>query len=390
MGEDERGRAVAGDRRARRPAVRPWRKLRRKPPDFALFLTAAILLGIGVVMVFSSSYVKADRLYGDPYYYLKRQVAWAGVGLVAMLVALNLDYWHLRRWARPILVLGIVLLVMVLVPGVGRAAGGARRWLGFGPVSFQPSEFMKLAVVIWLSASLTARGARLRQFSQGTLPYMVLLALIFGLVLLQPDLGTAVAIGGTSFLLLFCAGVPVVHLLAAGGIGLVGVAWAIVTEEYRLRRFLAFLDPFADPLGSGFHIIQALYAIGSGGLFGLGLGNSRQKFFYLPEQHTDFIFAILSEELGFIGGVTVLGLYFFLAWRGFRIALAAPDTFSTLLAAGVTGMLILQIIVNIGVVTATLPITGIPLPLLSFGGSSLVFSLAGIGILMNISRYQTQ
>lgn len=365
------------------PAARP----RRKPPDFAIFLATVGLVGIGIVMVFSSSYVKADQIYGDPYYFLKRQATWAALGLTAMLVTMNYDYWRLRRLARPMMVMAVLLLVIVLIPGVGREAGGARRWIGFGPLQFQPTEFAKLAMVVFLSAHLTERGRRIKTFTGGVLPYLMLLAPMAALILLEPDLGTAVAIAATTFLMLFTAGARLSHLILTGILALPAVAYAIWAEEYRLRRILAFLDPWQDPQGAGFHIIQALYAIGSGGFFGLGLGQSRQKFYYLPEQHTDFIFAILGEELGFLGATCVLALFFFVAWRGYRVAIAAPEPFAALLAAGVTSMVMLQAVINIGVVTSTLPITGIPLPFLSFGGSSLFFMLTGMGMLLNVSRY---
>mgnify|MGYP005841013463 CR=1 FL=1 len=356
-------------------------------PDYTLFLTVLTLLAIGIVMVFSSSAVEALRDYGDMYYFLKRQLAWAFIGITAMVFLMNLDYWHIQRLAVPMLVVTLFLLVLVLVPGIGRASHGATRWLGYGSLAFQPSETMKLAFVIFLADYLARKQQQVANLFKGLGPILVLLGFTFILILAQPDLGTAVAIAGTVYVMLFVGGARLWHLLLLAVAAIPAMAVAIASEEYRLRRFLAFLNPFKDPLGSGYHIIQSLYALGSGGFFGLGLGQSRQKFLYLPERHTDFIFAILGEELGFIGAAMVVILFFLFAWRGYKTAITAPDTFSSLLAAGVTTMVALQAFVNIGVVTATLPVTGIPLPFLSFGGSSLVFTMMGVGALLNVSRY---
>ncbi|MEW6031616.1 MAG: putative lipid II flippase FtsW [Bacillota bacterium] len=359
----------------------------RRPPDYAVMVSVFTLLLLGLVMVFSSSSVRAYVEFGDSYYFFKRQLAWVILGLGTMLVLMKVDYWDVRRYARPFFLVALLLLVIVLIPGLGRTAGGARRWIGYGSLGFQPSELMKLAIVVYMSWALTRVPGRVKDFVRGVLPYVLLMGVVFALVLKQPDLGTAVAIGGTVMVMIFLAGARLGHLagLAAAAVPLVFAAmWG---EEYRRRRFLAFLDPFADPQGSGFHIIQALYALGSGRLFGVGLGDSRQKYLYLPAEHTDFIFAIIGEELGFVGGLLVLGLFLVLAWRGYRTAMTAPDAFSSLLAAGVTTMIVFQATVNIGVVCGVLPITGIPLPLVSFGGSSLIFTLAGVGMLLNISRY---
>ncbi len=361
--------------------------LRKKSPDFLLFASTILLLVIGVVMVYSASQVTAHERLSDSYYYLKKQLTWASIGIGAMIFAMKLDYWKYKKYAVPFLVLAFGLLIMVLLPGIGKTVKGAQRWIGFGPMTIQPSEIIKLSLVIFMSYALSMQRNRLKKFTTGLLPYLVILALACGLILLQPDLGTAVSVAGTVYIMLFAAGAESKHLFSLAMGGVAAVALAIAFEPYRLRRFLAFLDPWADPLGSGFHIIQSLYALGSGGLFGLGLGNSHQKFFYLPEQHTDFIFAVLGEELGFLGGSLVLLLFVLFVWRGFRVALASPDSFASLLAVGITSMIALQAIINIGVVTGSMPVTGIPLPLISCGGSSLVFTLLGVGILLNISRY---
>lgn len=354
-------------------------------PDFLIFFATVTLLGLGIVMVFSSSSVAAAAEFNDGLYYLKRQAVWSFIGLVGMSFLMQVDYHRLKRWGVPALIIAVFLLGVVLVEGIGREGGGAQRWLRLGPLNVQPSEVAKLCTVLFLAGFLADRGEKIRNFWRGLFPPLVLLGGLFLMILKQPDLGTAVALAGTVGIMLFAAGADWRHLAGLGAMAVPVLWWAIMGETYRRNRFLAFLNPSADPLGAGYHIIQSLYAIGSGGLLGVGLGQSHQKFLYLPERHTDFIFAILGEELGFIGTLAVLALFFLLAWRGCRAAMLAPDRFGSLLAVGIIGMVTLQALVNIGVVTGSLPITGIPLPFISYGGSSLVFSLAGIGILLNIS-----
>lgn len=360
-----------------------------KSPDYIVFFAVLALLAIGVVMVYSSSAVSAQANFQDQYYFLKRQLIWASLGILAMLVTMNIDYHAWRKLAKPFFLVTLLLLVLVLVPGIGKVVNGARRWLGFGSLYLQPSEIAKLSMVLFSAHSLTANQDRITSFVKGLVPQLAILMLIFGLILKEPDLGTALSIGGTVFILLYVSGAKIIHLASLGIAGVCGIIAAILIEPYRMRRLTAFSDPWSDPLDTGYHIIQSLYAIGSGGLFGVGLGRSREKFLYLPEPHTDFIFAILAEELGLIGTISVLILFFLFAWRGFRIAIAAPDLFGSILAAGITTMIMLQALMNIAVVTASMPVTGIPLPFISFGGSALIFMLAGVGILLNISRYVT-
>lgn len=338
-------------------------------------------------MVYSSSAVSAYVNFNDSYYFLKRQIIWVTIGIIAMLITINIDYHAWKKFGTPILIVTIVLLSLVLVPGFGKVVNGARRWLGFGSLYLQPSEIAKLSMVLFSSASLAGQQEKIRSFFKGLLPQLIILLFVFGLILKEPDLGTALAIGGTIFILLFAAGAKLSHLTSLGVVGVIGIIAAIILEPYRLKRLLAFSNPWADPLDTGYHIIQSLYALGSGGLFGVGLGRSREKFLYLPEPHTDFIFAILGEELGFIGTITIILLFFLFAWRGYKIAISAPDIYGSLLAAGLTTMIVMQALMNIAVVTASMPVTGIPLPFISFGGSALIFTLAGVGILLNISRY---
>lgn len=378
-----------GESKERKSVSRGGPKVKRRHSDYALLVTAVLLLGLGIVMVFSASAVMAMTSYGDPFYFLKRQAIWAAVGIISMVIFMNFDYWHYKKFPTVIIGLSILLLILVLVPGIGRTSHGAQRWIGFGPIGISPSEPAKLALAIYLAAMFSKETYEIRSFIRGVLPPIALGLIMFGLIYLQPDLGTGLTLIGTTFIMLFSAGANLWHLAALVALGTPGVFAAIVSEDYRKRRFLAFLNPWADPKDSGYQIIQSLYALGSGGPFGVGLGKSKQKFLYLPEMHSDFIFAIIGEELGFMGAAAVIMLFFFFAWRGYRIAIKAPDCFSCLLACGLTSMILFQAIINIGVVTATLPITGIPLPFLSSGGSSLVFTLAAVGILLNISRYCT-
>lgn len=355
-------------------------------PDSLLFYAVLALLGIGVVMVYSASGVSAQVHFDDSYYFLKRQIIWASLGLFAMFFTMRTDYHVWQRLAKPLMLATLVLLALVLVPGMGKVVNGARRWLGTGSIYLQPSEIAKLSMVLFNAYLLTRCQEKIRQFRAGMLPALAALAVVFALILKEPDLGTALSIAGTVFIMLFAAGARVAHLGALGAVGVFGVAAAILLEPYRMKRLTAFADPWSDPLNTGYHIIQSLYAIGSGGLFGVGLGRSREKFLYLPEPHTDFIFSILGEELGLLGTLTVLALFFLFAWRGLKAAMSAPDIYGSLLATGITTMILLQAFMNIAVVTASMPVTGIPLPFLSFGGSALIFTLAGVGILLNISR----
>lgn len=360
---------------------------KRGSPDYVIFYAVLCLLGLGVIMVYSASAVSANVNFDDSYYFLKRQVLWAGLGLLAMWFTMNIDYHVWQRFAKPVLIGTLVLLALVLVPEMGKVVNGARRWLGFGSIYIQPSEIAKLSMVLFTAYYLAKMQPVITKFKRGIVPQLAVLLLVFGLILKEPDLGTALSIAGTVFVLLFVAGARIWHLGSLGAVGVVGVAFAVLLEPYRMKRLLAFSDPWSDPLNTGYHIIQSLYAIGSGGLFGVGLGRSREKFLYLPEPHTDFIFSILGEELGLIGTTLVLLLFFLFAWRGLKTAMLAPDIYGSLLSAGLTTMILVQALMNIAVVTASMPVTGIPLPFLSFGGSALIFTLAGVGILLNVSRH---
>lgn len=364
-------------------AARPSTKPNHGPVDLVAFGTIMALLVIGIMTVFSASYTTALYMYGDPHYFIKRQLLWAFIGIIGMLVMMRIDYRKLRPWALPALLVAVLLLGIVLV--VGTEARGGQRWLEIGPIRFQPSELSKIALVNFLAAYVAFIGDKMGRFWSGFVVPMAVVGLVAGLVALE-DLGTAVVIMGTGALMLFVAGTRPIYLMLAGIGGALGGWFFIQQDAVRMKRITAFLDPWADPQGAGWNIIQSLYAIGSGGIFGLGLTQSRQKFAYLPEQYTDFIFSVLAEELGFVATTTVVCLFFVLAWRGLRISLRAPDLFGAMLAVGITAMIVFQAFLNMGVVTGSLPVTGITLPLISFGGSSLSVTLASLGILLNISK----
>lgn len=359
----------------------------RYAPDMIMLTATLGLLTIGVVMVYSASAVLSYHDFGDWYYYLKRQLLFAVLGLVAMTAIMNVEYQVWKKFAKLALLGGFALLILVLIPGIGAVRGGARSWIGISSFGIQPSEFMKICMILYLSKTLSEEQNRITHFSKGLLPPLAVMGAAFALIMLQPDLGTGSVLVGASLLIIYTAGARMAHLAGLAMIGVAGFVGLIIAAPYRLQRITAFLDPWSDPLGAGYQAIQSLYAIGPGGLVGLGLGASRQKYSYLPEPQTDFIFSIISEELGFIGGGLVLVLFSILVWRGMRTAITAPDTFGSLLAAGITGMVAVQVIINIGVVIGMFPVTGITLPLISYGGSSLSLMLVSIGILLNISRY---
>jgi cell division protein FtsW len=362
---------------------------RRLVPDMWLFGAALVLVSIGVVMVYSASAILAADRFGDPHYFLKRQLFWALLGLGGLWAALAVDYRVLERIALPLLGVAALLLVFVLVPAFGQAINGTRRWLRVGGVSFQPVELAKLAFVIFLARFLGRRGAAVEGFWGGAVPPAVIGGVLAALVLRQPDLGNSLTVLALAFALLFLAGARPRHLLLLAAPALPVLAVAVYLAPYRWRRILAFLNPESDPRGSGFQILQSFLAIGSGGLLGRGLGGSKQKLFYLPEPHTDFVFAVIAEELGLIGGVTVVALFMVLIWRGLRAGLRAPDPFGAYLALGLTTMLATEALVNLGVVTGSLPTKGLPLPFVSFGGSALFMTLLSTGILLNISQHGT-
>jgi cell division protein FtsW len=344
------------------------------------------LTSIGLVMVLSASSVSAFAEYGSSFLFFKRQAIYALVGGVAALGVARLRYQVWQRAWRPLLVVTLILLAMVLHPATGTTAGGASRWLSLGAVSVQPSEMAKLVVILAVASIMAGSMRHLGETVLWAIPLLVVVGLVSVLILLQPDLGTMMVLALSVMCMLFVAGVRL-QLLALSTVLFTGVGMALIYfAEYRNKRFLAFLDPWADPQNTGYQIIQSLIALGSGHLFGVGLGASRQKWNYVPNAHTDFIFSILGEELGLMGELLVLMLFGALLWAGVRIALRAPDTFGRLLAGGITAWFGVQALVNLGAVTGVLPITGVPLPFMSYGGSSLVVSLVAVGMLFAVGR----
>ncbi|HEY8171213.1 MAG TPA: putative lipid II flippase FtsW [Candidatus Limnocylindria bacterium] len=380
------GRATTARGRARGGVRRD-----RHEPAWALLIAVLTLTAFGIVMVYSASSVRSYFSSADPAAQGLEQLGWAVLGIVGLLVAMRIDFRHLRYLAIPIFVVTLVLLVIVLLPGIGAEINGSRRWIVIpGVGTLQPSEFAKLAVILYLAHWLDRRGTEARGFANGFIPFGLLVAPGFLLIAAEPDLGTAGVYAIIAISIFFMSGANLVYLSIVGG-AVAAAAWVMITStSYQLERVQSFLDPFRDPLGSGYNTIQALLALGLGGLTGLGLGESRQKFLYLPAPSTDFIFAIIGEEWGLVGTLAVVGLFVVIAYQGYRIAINAPDTFSGLVACGITTWLVVQAMVNMMVVTALLPVTGIPLPFISAGGSALTINLAAIGILLSISRETSQ
>jgi cell division protein FtsW len=351
-----------------------------------LVLTVAVLNVIGVVMVLSASSVSSLTDYGSPWYFFLRQLLWTVVGIVAFVVGIRLDYRKLRKLVRPLLVVAAVLMVVVLIPGVGVNVAGSRRWLGTGTFRFQPAELAKLALLLF-SAELASRRARdAADWRQVLKPVLLVLGGFGVLVMLQPDLGSALVLCLVTAGVLVASGVRPAHLAAAGALAGAAVTALAFAEPYRRARMLTFLHPFTDRTDQGYQIAQSLIAIGSGGWTGVGLGASRAKWNFLPNAHTDFIFAIIAEELGLLGGLLVLAMFGVFAVLGVRTAARAADRFGALLAVGITIWVVGQAVINIGAVCGLLPITGIPLPFISFGGTALVTTMFGVGVLASIAR----
>ncbi|MDP2941351.1 MAG: putative lipid II flippase FtsW [Candidatus Omnitrophota bacterium] len=351
-----------------------------------LFTVTVILIAIGVVMIYSSSSIYAWERYKDSFFFLKRHLAFLAIGVFLAFLVMSMDYHKFRRIAKPLLLFSLFLLVLVLIPGIGREVSGARRWFRFKFISFQPSELANLAIVIYAADFIARKGNEIKQFLKGFLPPICVLGVCALLILKQPDLGSTLAIGIVVFLMLFVAGVRGRYLFSCILAGLPLLYLLVFNVPYRRARILAFLNPWTDPRGTGFQIIQSQIALGSGGLFGIGLGHSRQKLFYLPAAHTDFIFSIIGEELGLLGTLTVIILYAIFIQQGLKIIKNAADKFGYFLALGLVSMISLKCAINIGVSCGILPTKGLPLPFISYGGSSFIFDMAAVGILINIAR----
>ncbi|MFZ5975483.1 MAG: putative lipid II flippase FtsW [Bacillota bacterium] len=361
-------------------------KEKTKNIDFSIFILTLILVCFGLVMVFSASYYYAKQQFDDSEYFFSKQVIGALVGLAGMIFFTFFDYRRLKKLYVAGIVISVVLLAVVLIPGIGRTLNGSSRWFYVAGFSVQPSEIAKFAMILFIAAFISKKPQRMQSFVKGILPILLTAGVLCALILKQPNFSMVLTIAALTFVLLIAGGMRLRHGVLLGGAGVAGAVALTVMEPYRLQRLLTFLDPWADPSDSGYQLIQSLYAIGSGGLFGNGLGQSRQKYLFLPYRESDFIFAIIVEELGFIGAIVVIALFFLLVYRGIRVALSCPDVFGSLMAAGISGLLAIQVLINICVVTGSIPPTGISLPFFSAGSSSLVIFMCAMGILLNISK----
>lgn len=363
--------------------------MKRGAFDHKLMVAVVFLLSIGLVMVFSASAGSALAKHQNKFQVIRSQAIWACLGLGVLSFCSKMDYHALRPLARPALVLSVILLIMVFIPGLGVRRGGATRWLRILGFTFQPSELAKLALILYLSDFLSSRPEEDRaSFTRYVLPALVVLGGLTALVLRQPNFSYTLILSTVGFCMIGLLYRRERHLVGIALVGVVSAVLLVLNSPYRRRRLFGYLDPWEDPYGTGWNIIQSLYALASGGMWGLGIGRGRQKFEYLPQEHSDYIFATVGEELGYIGAFAMLALFGFIFWRGLRIAMRAADDFGTLLAYGITLSLTLQAIINISVVVGSIPPTGVPLPFISSGGSSLVASLAAVGVLLSISRTQ--
>lgn len=359
---------------------------KQSSPDMIMLCIAMFFAMFGLVMIFSSSAIMASERYGDSLLFFRKQLLWVVIGIAVLFVCIHINFNVWQRSARLLIVISLVLLVAVLI--IGRSVGGAQRWISLGPFNLQPSEFAKLAMVIGLADFLDRKKSKMQYFLKGYMPAMLFICLFCGLILLEQDLGAPIVIFLVGSTMLFLSATKIRYIFCTV-LGLLPVMYCIIfLVPYRKQRILSFLNPWADPQGSGYQIIQSLIAIGSGGFSGKGLGASEAKLMYIPEPHTDFIFSIIGEELGFLGVCMILGIYAVFFLRGIVIARKSPTMFSSFLASGILLLIIYQVLLNVAVVSGCIPTKGMSLPLLSFGGSSLIFTMAGIGILLNISKFQ--
>ncbi len=357
--------------------------------NLTLLISVIALSIFGILMIYSASYVWAEYKYDDPFKFVKNQSFFFLIGLVLMYFISKIDYkWYYQK-ANIILAICFSLLILVLIPGIGTIRNGSRSWFGIGPFGIQPSEFAKLGLIIFVSKYLNNNENSMKKIKKGVLPILGLTLLMFGIIMLQPDFGTGTILVMSIIGIMFVGGVNFKFFYKIALVGISGITALILIAPYRLARILSFLDPWSDPLGSGFQIIQSLYSIGPGGLFGLGIGNSIQKHFYLPEPQTDFIFSIISEELGFMGVLIIASLFLIIIVTCFNISKKCNNLFGKYLAFGITFQMAFQALLNLMVVVGLIPVTGVTLPFLSYGGSSLLITLCSIGIILNISRYNS-
>ena len=358
----------------------------KKKLGLYLFFTAIILILFGLIMIYSASSIWAMYKFSDSFKYVKQQGLFILVGIILVLIISKIDYRIYYKNATKIFLACIILLILVLIPGIGSVRNGSRSWFGIGSFGIQPSEFAKIGLIILTSKYLSKSNKFVKDIKRGVIPILSVLFLVFGLIMLQPDFGTGMIIVVSILAMLFIAGVNMKFFIGLGLIGVIGIIILIVIAPYRMDRITSFIDPWSDPLGTGFQIIQSLYAIGPGGLLGMGFLKSRQKQFYLPEPQTDFIFSIISEEFGVLGVVIISSLFILLLLFGIKIALNTKDNFAKLLSFGLIFQMLIQAVMNLMVVIGLIPVTGVTLPFLSYGGSSLLVSMVAIGIIMNISK----
>jgi len=354
--------------------------------DSVIFYTTILLVFIGIIMVFSASYVQSSFKHHDAYYFLKRNVIYAILGFISMMFISNIDYTFWKKNAKTIGIIATVLLLLVITP-LGIKANGARRWLGFGGLTIQPAEIAKFATIIITAKIIEIRYDKMKSLTKGVIPVLIVPIIFFALIMCQPNMSTAGTIILVVFVMVFVAGMNMKFVIAMFGSGVAAFLVLALTSEYRLKRILSFLDPFQDPLGNGYQVIQGLYALGSGGLFGMGLGKSQQKWFYIPEPQNDFIFAIIGEELGLVGCAIVIMLFVILVYRCVRIALKCSNVFACMMVIGIGAQIGIQAALNIAVATSSMPVTGVALPFISYGGTSLIIFMSAVGIVLNISKY---
>lgn len=376
---------------------------KRGTPDFQLLILTLLLVGFGLVMVFSASSsltLASSKFSNDPLYFMKRQMIWIVLGIVVMFTAMNIHYSKFKKWYVPIFIITVILLLFV---AFSERINGAKSWLSIGKLGIQPTELAKISIILYLSALITKKGERFRDFRTGYIPVMVIVGIVAGLIMMQPDLGSCLILVATSGLVIYAGGASMKHILGSIallvlGVGIVMGAKAaidslapasekvVANQDYKKGRIQAFIDPYQDPEGEGYNIIQSLTALGQGGVNGSGFGKSIQKLDYLKYPYTDFIFPVIGEEFGFVGTALFLMLYLYFIWRGILIALRCKDPFGTLVGIGIMGLIAIQAFVNIGGVTKTIPLTGVTLPFISYGGSSLLVSMLSMGIMLSISR----
>ncbi len=369
-----------------RSKKRKFKKINMKSIDYALLCGLLLLLFFGVVMVYSSSSYYAlyqKDVYNTDYYFIK-EITWVIVGIIGMAITMSIDY-HIYKKITPWLVM-ITLVLLVLVLFIGADINGAVRWIRLGPLSFQPSELAKYVMVLYLALLIDKRKNKIKKFAEGTIFYLSIAAVFAVLILLEKNLSITAIIMMVAFIMILVGGAKISHILSLIPVGAAAGLALIFTQSYRLDRLTSFLNPWADPSGDSYQLIQSFYALGSGGIFGVGLGNSRQKALFMPEPHNDFIFSIIGEELGLIGCIFIIILFMFIVIRGTTVAVKARDNYGFLLAIGIISVIALQAIINIAVVSGSMPVTGVPMPFISYGGTSLVFNLGAMGILLNISR----